>query len=386
VKSFTIAAVNVKRLWRDRSNIFFVFILPLGIIIIIGSLFGSGFEPKIGVVGAGSGPLAGDLAERLGDVDGLSASSYDSEEQMLLAVERGNAQAGLVIPAEYDASLRAGVPVEVGFIARPDGAGAQLQATVAAVVSEQSQIIRSATFAAAETGEGFETALARAAAIGESFPEVEVELTAVGDALFPTTLGQFDLGASSQLILFMFLTGLTGSAALIQTRLYGISKRMLSTPTRSSTIILGEAMGRYGVVLIQGLYIIVVTWVAFGVDWGDPLGAAATVLAFGAVCAGFAMLMGAVFRNDEQAGGIGVVAGLGLAALGGSMVPIEIFSPQMRTVAHFTPHAWASDAFAELVRHDGAISDILPELGVLAAFAVSILAFSGWWLRRVTTR
>ncbi len=386
MKVLAIATVNVKRLWRDRSNIFFVFILPIGIIVIIGSLFGSGFQPKIGMVGSGSGALAEDLHKRLAAVDGVVVVDYPSEEEMLLAVERGTAQAGVVIPASYDASLQAGVPVQLGFVARPDSTGTQLQATVRAVVSEQSQVVRAALFASQEIGEDFQSALARATALEAGFNRVNVELATVGEALFPSTLGQFDLGASSQLILFMFLTGLTGSAALIQTRLYGVSKRMLSTPTRSSTIIVGEALGRYGVVLIQGIYIVAFSWIAFGVFWGDLLGAAATILAFGAVCAGFAMFMGSVFRNDEQAGGVGVIAGLGLAALGGSMIPLEIFSPQMRTIAHFTPHAWASDAFAELVRHGGGLGDILPELGVLVAFAAVTLVFSGWWLRRVTTR
>ncbi len=386
MKVLAIATVNVKRLWRDRSNIFFVFILPIGIIVIIGSLFGGGFQPKIGMVGSSSGALAEDLHKRLAAVDGVVVVDYPSEEEMLLAVERGTAQAGVVIPASYDASLQAGVPVQLGFVARPDSTGTQLQATVRAVVSEQSQVVRAALFASQEIGEDFQSALARATALEAGFNRVNVELSTVGEALFPSTLGQFDLGASSQLILFMFLTGLTGSAALIQTRLYGVSKRMLSTPTRSSTIIVGEALGRYGVVLIQGIYIVAFSWIAFGVFWGDLLGAAATILAFGAVCAGFAMFMGSVFRNDEQAGGVGVIAGLGLAALGGSMIPLEIFSPQMRTIAHFTPHAWASDAFAELVRHGGGLGDILPELGVLVAFAAVTLVFSGWWLRRVTTR
>jgi hypothetical protein len=63
---------------------------------------------------------------------------------------------------------------------------------------------------------------------------------------------------------------------------------------------------------------------------------------------------------------MGVVLGLGLAALGGCMIPIEFFSDTMQRVAHLTPHAWAIDAFAVLVRQDGTIVDILPELGVLA--------------------
>ena len=68
--------------------------------------------------------------------------------------------------------------------------------------------------------------------------------------------------------------------------------------------------------------------------------------------------------------------GLGLAALGGSMVPLEVFPDTMRAVAHFTPHAWANDAFADLVQEHGTVPDILRELGVLAAYALGLLTLA----------
>ena len=65
------------------------------------------------------------------------------------------------------------------------------------------------------------------------------------------------------------------------------------------------------------------------------------------------------------------------------MVPLEVFSPTMSQVAHLTPHAWANDAFAKLVGHGASIVGILPQLGVLAAYAVVLLALAAWRLRRV---
>jgi len=109
-------------------------------------------------------------------------------------------------------------------------------------------------------------------------------------------------------------------------------------------------------------------------------------VAFSAVGAGAAMLMGSVFSNDQQAGGVSIMASLGLAALGGAMVPIELFSPTLQRVAHLTPHAWAIDAFAELVRRGGTVVDILPELGVLSLYAVVLLSLAAWRLRVVITR
>jgi ABC-type uncharacterized transport system permease subunit len=77
--------------------------------------------------------------------------------------------------------------------------------------------------------------------------------------------------------------------------------------------------------------------------------------------------------------------GLSLAALGGSMVLLEVFPETMKTVAKITPHAWANEAFAELLLDDGALADVLPQLGVLLAFAVSLLALATWRLRSALT-
>jgi ABC-2 type transport system permease protein len=382
VKALTIAANAIRRLIRDRSNIFFVFLLPIGIIVIIGSIFGGGFVPSIGLVVEEPGVFADRVAVELEAGAGMTIVRFDDAGVMLVAVERGDVVAGVRIPAGFDADLAAGSNVDVGFVARPDGDGFRLRSLVGAAVSEQAATLRAARFASGRGVGSMEDMIA--VAEGVSVGEIGVVGATVGEAEF-VDLGRFDLGAASQLVLFMYLTGLTGSAALIEARRLGLSRRMLATPTPASTIILGEGLGRYGVVLVQGIYIVAVTLIVFGVDWGDPVGAAAIVLLFGAACAGAAMLMGTLFENDQQAGGVGVIAGLGFAALGGCMVPIEFFPPTMQTIAHLTPHAWALDGFAELVRRDGTVVDILPELGMLALFAVGLIGIASWRLRRSIT-
>ena len=97
------------------------------------------------------------------------------------------------------------------------------------------------------------------------------------------------------------------------------------------------------------------------------------------------MVIGAALRTEQQAGGIGNLVGLGLAALGGCMVPIEFFSGPMRTVSWITPHAWANEGFAKLVRHNGVVTDVLPQLGMLAVYAAVLFVFGSWLLRRRLT-
>jgi ABC-2 type transport system permease protein len=386
-KAFTIAVSSLRRLFRDRSNLFFVLIFPLLLVLLIGTLFGGGFTPAVGLVAppGDDDPFAADFVGRLEDAEGIDIVRYDTQDDLLGAVERGTVQAGVVVPDGYGDDLESGEQVEVGFIARPSGFSAQLQSTVAGAVGPQSAQVRAARFATEEGGGDFDENLDRVRELQDAAPVVGVETTSIGEELFPSTLGRFDLGASSQLLLFMFVTALAGSAVLIQSRKLGVARRMLSTPTSMGTVLLGEGGGRYSVVLFQGVYIMLATRLLFGVDWGDPVGAVLIMLLFALVGAGAAMLIGATFQNDQQAAGIGIVLALSLGALGGSMTPLELFSPTMQRIAHLTPHAWAQDAFAELVRENGTVVDILPELAVLAGMAAVLLVLATFQLRRALT-
>ncbi len=386
MKALAIARTNIRRLFRERSTIFFVFVLPMLIILLLGATFGGGITPRVGVVASDVGELGEQLIEAIAGGGDLDVVRYDSPEALGPAVERGRVDAGLELPANYDRTVRSGGEAVLRFLARPDQLGPQLRATVAAAAAGQAAALRAARFTVTETGTDFDEALARARMIAIALPSISVEETTAGAALLPRDLGTFDQGASQQLLLFVFLTSLTSASALMATRRLGISRRMLSTPTSAGAILIGEALGRFGVALVQGAFILVGTLFAFRVDWGDPLGAAAVLVAFCLVGSGAGMLLGATFRSEQQAVSVSLLAGLGLAALGGSMVPLEVFPRAVRDVAHVTPHAWGNDAFAELVRRGGGIEDILLELGVLLALAALLLALAAWRLRRAITR
>lgn len=386
VKAIAIARANILRLLRDRSSIFFVFIFPLALVLLIGLQFGGSFAPRLGVLVESSGDQAQGFVDRLIEEQRLEVVEFEEEPALVAAVERGSLAAAVVVPDGYDAALESGTPVEVGFVARPDGSGGILEAVVAEALTSSTLDVTAARFVVDQGLTGFDQAEQLVGQVAPALPQIRVTTRTVGESLFPATLGRFDLGASSQLILFMFVTALSGAAVLIQTRQLGLSRRMLATPTQVRTIVLGEGLGRFGVVLVQGLYIMIASLLAFRVDWGDPIGAVAILVTFSAVGAAAAMLMGSVFSNAEQAGGVGVMVGLGLAALGGCMLPLELFSPTLQTIAHITPHAWAIDAFAELVQRRGGLVDIFPELGVLAAYAVVLGLIATWRLRAVITR
>ena len=340
-KPFIIAATNLRRTFRERSSLFFVFGFPMLLILVLGMAYGGDFEPRVGLVSGGSGPLAERLASQLAASDGIEVQPVASESELVGKVERGELEAGLAIPAGYDSAVRSATgTTRLRYVARPGQQGQQVSSIVRAVVDEESARLRTV---------------------------------------------RFDVGASSQLLLFIFITSMTSAAALIETRRLGISRRMLATPTRASTVVLGEALGRFAVAVVQGGFIMLGSTLIFGVRWGDPLAAIALMLSFALVASGSGLLLGALVRTTQQAIAIGLLLGIGLGALGGTMMPLEFFSPAMRSVAHLTPHAWAVEGFADLVRRGAGLADVAPRIGVLLAASAALFGLAAWRLRRSIT-
>ncbi len=385
MKVRAIVRVELTRWARDRSNAFFIFILPLAIVLLVGLQFGEPPASKIATVVPDDSVVASEVLEVLADNSRIELVSYSSEHEAIDDLDGGSLTAAIVFPADLDQRLADGLPSTIGFTSTNTGTGPQLQTLVGDALS-RSIAVPTAVAAATERGADPAEAARIAAEQRPVAQLITVSTTTTGDRLFPEDLSGYDVGAAGQVVLFIFLTSLTGSVTMIQSRQLGITTRMLSTPTRVSSLIAGEALARFAIAVTQGVYIMVATAVLFGVDWGNPVASTAILVVFGAVGAAAAMLAGASFSTVEQASGVTVVVGLVLAALGGSMLPVELFSDTMLTIARAIPHYWALDAFAEVVRHGATIGDILPQLAALAGFAVALGLLAAWRLRVTLTR
>jgi ABC-2 type transport system permease protein len=387
IAALDIARVNLLRALRNRSDLFFVFLLPLVIIVALGAMYGGFGTARLGVVGVDSGVLGDDLVSLLEEGDlSIEMTYYDTIEGLRGAVEDGAVQSGLVIPAGYDQTLRDGGDAELRLVARPEDRMSALRQGIDAAVAQQSAQVRAARVAGEHAGSDFETALERARATQAALPGLDVTVTTVGTSIFPADSGAYAFGAQGMVILFMFLTSMTAATQLVLTRQLGVSKRMLATRTPVSAILLGELLGRFSIAMMQGVFIVLVSSLLFGVAWGNLLGATLVVVLFALIGTGVAMIIGVFAKNPDQAGAFGVAVGLILAALGGAMVPAELFDEPMSTISRLTPHAWAIDALRDLSFRAAGVSDILVQLAVLGAMALGLVIVGTWALRRSLTR
>ncbi len=383
MKALLIARANIVRMLRDRIGLVFTFVLPAVIIVVMGLAFGGQGTRQIGFVDADASPLSIELIDTIDRKGGpLELKRFGSAAGLSDAVQRNAIDMGLVIPPGYDDAIRNGGTGQLEYVARPDAIASAIRPILDDAVHGQAALFKAARFAAEQRGVPFDEALADARTLLPEIGAVSVTSETTGDQDIATGMSGYTMGAQSQLVLWMFLTSMTAATQLIVSRQLGVSRRMFATPTSGRSILIGEMLGRFGVAMIQGMFIFVGTALVFGVEWGDPIAATAVIVSFGLVGTGVAMLVGSISMNPEQASSIGVGAAMLLGAFGGAMVPPEVFPEIMRTVSHVTPHAWAIDGLRAVAIRDADLFGVLPEIAVLLGFAAVLLGLATLRFRR----
>lgn len=383
MKILALAGMNLRRMGRQRITVIQYLLLPTMLILILGIAFGGSAKPSVGVYSPGSGELTTVLLAHLEHADGMTTRSYSSAAAVTSAVEHGQLTAAVLVPADFDAVIAAGGTAKISYLVYPGLHGQQVGSIVDATVNAASGRFTAARFAATERGISLAEATTLTGTVAAQLPQVRVERTIVGAASGASLEGRFDTSAYTQLLLITFMVALSGASSLVETRELGISRRELSTPTGAWTIIAGEAFGRFLIAMFEGLFVMAISAVLFDVRWGDPLAAGLLLSAFCLVSTAAGMLLGTISRNKQFANALGVLLGLGLAALGGAMVPLELFSPNMQHLAHaVTPHAWAIDGFSHLIRDGVGPTGIAKQLGVLTASGIALLAIAAAMIRR----
>ena len=180
------------------------------------------------------------------------------------------------------------------------------------------------------------------------------------------------------MVMFVMLIALTGSTIhLVIERNQGLLRRLAVTPVPLFAVILGKLSGRAAVALAQVAFAMVAGSLIFAVDWGPSLPMVALILGSWALFnAALALLFANLVRTEGQASGIGVMASMTLAALGGAWWPIEITPDWMQTLAMFLPTGWAMDALHKLVNFAYGPAEAVPQLLAILA-ATLVVAWAG---------
>jgi ABC-2 type transport system permease protein len=381
-KIFAIALKDTLVRFASPSEWLFFLILPILFTVILSSATGSVSDTRVHltVVDEAQSTLSAQLVSELEQSASVRITQEDLDQAQASFNTRRYA-AVLIIPADFTLESAKAGTLTLQMLQQPNNMDALIShQAVAAAASRVSSLndIAAQSVAAAAQIQPFASEADRAAYYASALDAAQTQLAAAPQRLQVSegnTADQveYDPRANSsagQLITWVFipLIGLAGMFA--SERQQGTLRRILTTPTRKSTYLLGTLLGQVLTALVQMALLVTFGIVVMHVDWGQSPAALAVILIAAALAAAaLGTMLGTFVKTEGQANGLSVMLGMSMALLGGCWYPLELFPSAVQTAVKVLPTTWAMQGMMDIVLRGGGLTAIWPETAVLLGFA-----------------
>ena len=193
---------------------------------------------------------------------------------------------------------------------------------------------------------------------------------------------QYQTLVPGAVVTFAFFLVLTVGWLFVAERRHGTLVRLRLAPISRGEILIGKMLPCLVISLIQGFFLLICGKLIFGMTWGSQpwlLIPVEVCTSFAAV--GLSMFVAGLAKTETQVAVYGTLLVLVLAGISGSMLPREMLPDNIRQLSLLTPHAWALDAYAQLLNPDN-VAPQVEQIGtacfVLTLFGLGLLGLS--WL------
>lgn len=342
-------------LLKDRGTYINLFVLPLMFSIVLtlalGGVFGGGSSSSpVTIPVSASTPQAKELADEIAKIPGITwKRTSESNARSMVGASKA---IGAVIVSNDGTSL--------SFYEDPTQlTNAQLlygqlrSFTTAVSLTRQIAAIRAATGVPATTEQqGISVSSSRASETGKS--------------VRPTAAEQYIPGFT---VAFLFFIASTIAQYMFMERERGTLRRLMASPVRRSSILLGKLLPNVVIGFGQVVVIFAVGKLLFGMNLGNPLALLLVTCAAVAAANGFGLMVTSLSKTQAQATGLSTLLVFTLATVAGCYVPLSFMPPFMQSVALATPQGWAMSAFQSIVIKGADASQIMLNVAVLLGFA-----------------
>lgn len=184
----------------------------------------------------------------------------------------------------------------------------------------------------------------------------------------------------SYIVTFAFFLVLTVGWLFVAERRHGTIVRLRAAPLTRGQILLGKILPCLLISLLQGVLLLIAGKIVFGMSWGPrPEMLIPLVICTSLAAVGLSMLVAAVAKTETQVAVYGTLLVLVLAGISGSLMPRDLMPEQMQQLSRITPHAWALDAYAQLLTNpEPQMATVWTACAILAAFGFTFLLIA-WW-------
>jgi len=382
-KIFAIAWKDAIIRFASASELIFFIILPVVFTFLLAGGTPSGNEDnriRLLVVDEAQTPISQQILTELENSTAVRSEVVSRDEAQKQFDDR-RAAAVFIIPIGIDITSLQNASAEVELLQQPNNINATIaERAVQTAIRRVSSAVSAAQNAVkqreakqafeseADKQAYFESSLKLAQSIQADVPE---RVTIV-EGLTKDDV-EYDPRANSsagQLITWVFVPLFGISALFAYERQQGTLRRLLTTPSRKATFLLGTISGQVVMALVQMLLLVGFGILVMKLNWGrEPLALFVLLLCSALAAAAFGTTMGTFIKTEGQASGLSVMFGMVFALMGGCWYPLELFPPAIQSAVKILPTTWAMQGMLDLGLRGGGLMDILPEAGVLLGFA-----------------
>jgi len=352
--------INFRRLFRDKTALFFTFLFPLIFLFVFGGIFGknSSVSFKVAIINESTSQAAQqfvDNAKKPGDQQILKVDeSVTNFEQANQKMARG----------ELDATIE--LPPDFGEV-KPGNAYPSGQATVHYTQNNQQAASALTSVLEAEFKE-----------INAKYVKTETPFTVVAEQSNERSLSAFDYTFAGLLGFAILGSGIFGPMNIFpELKKMGILRRLHTTPLRVwqyfMSIMLGNAV--IGLMSLGIMFLVAITIFNLNVI-GNPL-ALAAFLVFGIILIlGIGLALGGWAKNERQVAPIANIIVFPMMFLSGTFFPRFLMPEWLQSITAFMPLTPVIDG-ARLIATEGkTLVDLAPQLGIMAVWMVIIYAIA----------
>jgi ABC-2 type transport system permease protein len=393
MKSLIIAWKDFKIRITDRKGFSLMILFPILLTAILGNALsgamGEQSLPKttVGVYQNGHDQIGdyfiNDVLKGKELNDFVSVKKVDSEKRLKSLIRDEKVDAGIIIPNGWSENLQNGNLKKAELLVDPgkDLQGSMIESIFQTFISRVTTTSSSTKIVLTNSASKNRQELM--AQLGSSLEKIAtsqakyVENASVGKKL----VSGMQYYAAAMAAMFILFNIFNGAKAFINERETETLARLMSTPTKKHSILVGKFLGNLYFILVQFGIFFAVTHFLFHVNWGDNISQTiAVAFLYSIAVSGLAMFFASILKDSKTAdtvGGIGVQI---FSLLGGSMIPIMVFPKSLQTIANIAPNKWALTSFIDIM--SGTTWDaLLIPLTVLFLIGMVSITIGTWRLQ-----
>lgn len=375
--SYNIMKKDLLEMTRNRMGLVLMIIMPLLLLGMFGFIYPSNTAAPqnlpVAIIDLSHGQ---DSASFIAQIQTLSNNSVkmdfrtlDSVDDARTAINRGELNGAIIIPADFEASVSQGKTANVTVLY--DNSNPQVGAEV---MAEASGLI-----GAVSGRKSAVTVMQLGVKANETIDPQAVlnPYSAKAQGTIPGS-NYFNFLAPGMLIMIVMMSAMTGiPEGISQEKERGTFDGVLSAPINPVSIILGKTVALTIGGFIQGIIVMILAVVFFGVTIQGSILVVFFLLFLGVFSfIGLGILFTSIAGDQKNSIMLINLLMFPMMFVSGVMFPVEQMPWFMQWLSEIIPVTYAADAMRKVMILNAGLQDVLPQIAILVVFGIVTMAIA----------